>query len=31
MDLLSSEAFFVDKVRQTVWKEAFSHWLPLYK
>eukprot|EP01117_Protostelium_nocturnum_P006200 TRINITY_DN2235_c0_g1_i1.p1 TRINITY_DN2235_c0_g1~~TRINITY_DN2235_c0_g1_i1.p1 ORF type:complete len:1083 (+),score=440.34 TRINITY_DN2235_c0_g1_i1:121-3249(+) len=30
MDLLSREAFFVDKIRKTVWKEKFTDWLPLY-
>lgn len=30
MDLLSSQAFFQDKVRKTIWKEPFTHWLPLF-
>uniref|UniRef100_A0A6B2KYC8 F-box domain-containing protein n=1 Tax=Arcella intermedia TaxID=1963864 RepID=A0A6B2KYC8_9EUKA len=30
MDIISSEAFFKDKVRKTVWKEDFTHFLPLY-
>lgn len=30
MDIISSEAYHKDKVRLTVWKEKFTHWLPLY-
>lgn len=30
MDLLSHEAFALDGVRKTVYKEDFTHWLPLY-
>eukprot|EP00727_Mastigamoeba_balamuthi_P006281 m51a1_g2272 hypothetical protein (642) ;mRNA; f:358400-361040 len=30
MDLLSREAFEKDGVRLSVWKEKFTHWLPLY-
>lgn len=30
MDLLSHEAFALDGVRKTVYKESFTHWLPLY-
>jgi hypothetical protein len=30
MDLLSHDAFKTDGVRKTVYKENFTHWLPLY-
>jgi len=30
MELLSHDAFKVDKVRHTVWREEFTHWLPMY-
>jgi ubiquitin-protein ligase/stress response protein SCP2 len=30
MDLLSYDAFKLDQVRQTVWREEFTHWLPMY-
>lgn len=30
MDLLSHEAFSIDRVRKTVYKEDFTHWLPMY-
>lgn len=30
MDLLSHEAFALDNVRKTVYKEDFTHWLPMY-
>jgi predicted RNA-binding protein with RPS1 domain len=30
LDLLSKSAFFVEKVRRSVWKQPFTHWLPLY-
>lgn len=30
MDVLSYDAFHIDKVRSTVWKEQFDHFLPMY-
>eukprot|EP01105_Mastigella_eilhardi_P007737 TRINITY_DN193_c0_g3_i1.p1 TRINITY_DN193_c0_g3~~TRINITY_DN193_c0_g3_i1.p1 ORF type:complete len:1469 (+),score=409.40 TRINITY_DN193_c0_g3_i1:565-4407(+) len=30
LDLLCNEAFYGDKVRRSVWKLGFTHWLPLY-
>jgi len=30
LDLMSSTAFFVDKIRTDVWGEKFELWLPLY-
>ena len=30
LDSLSREAFQEDKVRKSVWKRPFTHWLPLY-
>ena len=30
LDLLSREAFYDDKVRKSVWKRPFTHWMPLY-
>ncbi|PRP87038.1 hypothetical protein PROFUN_04774 [Planoprotostelium fungivorum] len=30
MDILSRQAFYEDKVRKTVWKEKFTHFLPIY-
>ena len=30
LDLLSKDAFQGDKVRKSVWKRPFTHWMPLY-
>jgi len=30
MDFLSYEAYFEDRVRTTVWKSRFTHWLPIF-
>lgn len=30
LDILSRQAYYEDKVRKTVWKEKFTHFLPIY-
>ena len=30
LDLLSHTAFHKDRIRKSVWKEEFNHWLPIY-
>jgi len=30
LDLISENAFYFEKIRNGVWKQSFTHWLPLY-